>query len=44
MDFLIPLLVIALVAVAVVWALRTFRPEIERARRIRKANRDGLER
>ena len=36
-----PLAVLAVAAVAVRWALRTFRPEIDRARRIRRANRGG---
>ncbi|WP_282447840.1 hypothetical protein [Micrococcus lacusdianchii] len=44
MDFLIVLVVLgALVAVGL-WAFRTFRPEIDRARRIRRAHRNGLDR
>ena len=40
-ELLITLLVLAAAVVAVVWAVRTFRPEIDRARRIRRANRNG---
>lgn len=40
-ELLILFLVLAAAAVATAWALRTFRPEIERARRIRRANRGG---
>lgn len=41
MDLLITLLVVLAVVAAVVWGLRTFRPEIERTRRIRRAERGG---
>lgn len=44
MEWLIVLLVVVAVAVVGGWAYRTFRPEIDRARRIRRANRGGLER
>ncbi|MBU8793379.1 MULTISPECIES: hypothetical protein [Micrococcus] len=43
-ELLILIVVLAVAVVAVVavrWALRTFRPEIDRARRIRRANRGG---
>lgn len=44
MEWLIVLLVVVAVAVVGGWAFRTFRPEIDRARRIRRAHRDGLDR
>ncbi|MCV7510173.1 hypothetical protein [Micrococcus luteus] len=40
-ELLILIVVLAVAAVAVRCALRTFRPEIDRARRIRRANRGG---
>ena len=40
-ELLILIVVLAVAVVAVSWALRTFRPEIDRARRIRRANRGG---
>lgn len=40
-ELLILIVVLAVAAVAVRWTLRTFRPEIDRARRIRRANRGG---
>lgn len=44
MEWLIVLLVVVAVAVVGGWGYRAFRPEIDRARRIRRANRGGLER
>ena len=41
MEFLIFLVVIAAVAGAVVWGRRHFSSEIDRAKRIRRANRGG---
>ena len=40
-ELLILIVVLAVAVVAVRWALRTFHPEIDRARRIRRANRGG---
>ncbi len=40
-ELLILIVVLAVAVVAVRWALRTFRPEIDRARRIQRANRGG---
>lgn len=40
-KLLILIVVLAVAVVAVRWALRSFRPEIDRARRIRRANRGG---
>mgnify|MGYP006900561166 FL=1 len=40
-ELLILIVGLAVAVVAVRWALRTFRPEIDRARRIRRANRGG---
>ena len=40
-GLLILLVVLVVAAVATRWALRTFRPEIDRARRIRRAQRGG---
>lgn len=40
-ELLILIVVLAVAVVAVRWALWTFRPEIDRARRIRRANRGG---
>ncbi|RBO89900.1 hypothetical protein DE149_101208 [Micrococcus sp. KT16] len=40
-ELLILIVVLAVAVVAARWALRTFRPEIDRARRIRRANRGG---
>lgn len=40
-ELLILIVVLAVAVVAVRWALRTFRSEIDRARRIRRANRGG---
>ena len=40
-ELLILIVVLAVAVVAVRWALRSFRPEIDRARRIRRANRGG---
>ena len=41
MDLLITLIVVAALAGAVLWGMRTFRPELDRARRIRRAERGG---
>lgn len=41
MEWLIFLLVAAAVVAGVFWARKYFRVEIERARRIRRANRNG---
>lgn len=42
MELLLTLLVLVGLAVAGLWAYRTFRPEIDRARSIRRAHRNGL--
>lgn len=39
MEFLIVLAVLAVVAIGVLWGRKYFRREIERAKRIRRANR-----
>ncbi|MCG7421475.1 hypothetical protein KW076_05450 [Micrococcus porci] len=41
MEWLIALVVIAAVVAGGLWARRAFAPEIERARRIRRAERGG---
>ena len=41
MEWLIFLLVVAAAIAGVFWARKHFRPELERAKRIRRANRDG---
>ena len=41
MEFLILLVVAAAAVAGVGWVRRRFRPEIERAKRIRRANRDS---
>ncbi|MDO5635518.1 MAG: hypothetical protein Q4G34_11715 [Micrococcus sp.] len=40
-EFLIIIAVLVGVAVLAGWALRTFKPEIERAKRIRRSRRGG---
>ncbi|MDY6055942.1 hypothetical protein [Micrococcus sp.] len=40
-ELLLTLIILAVASVAVGWGLRTFRPEIDRARRIRRAHRGG---
>lgn len=41
MQWLIVLIVLVAVVGLVAWGARTFRPEIDRARRIRRAQRNG---
>ncbi|GAA3294602.1 hypothetical protein ACFFON_12425 [Arthrobacter citreus] len=41
MELLIVLAVVVAVAGGVAWGRRSFRSEIDRAKRIRRANRDG---
>ncbi|MDN3903770.1 hypothetical protein [Arthrobacter sp. YD2] len=41
MEFLIFLAIAAAAAAGIGWARRRFRPELDRARRIRRANREG---
>ena len=41
MDLLITLIVVAALAGAVLWGMRTFLPELDRARRIRRAERNS---
>ncbi|WP_255790513.1 hypothetical protein [Arthrobacter zhaoxinii] len=40
MEFLLLLVIVAAVAAGVGWSRKRFRPEIERAKRIRRANRE----
>ncbi|MDK1276119.1 MULTISPECIES: hypothetical protein [unclassified Arthrobacter] len=40
MEILILLVIVAAVAAGTAWSRKRFRPEIDRAKRIRRANRD----